>query len=103
MAVGVIGLCYDDFCNLTPNEFSYIYRAYSREQEARYKDNWERMRMLASIIIQPYVKKGMTPHKLLAFPWVKESRPTRRTEAKHVSKEEALRQFEEVLRMAGKG
>lgn len=103
VAVGNIGLRYDDFCDLTPNEFSYIYRAYSEEREAQYRDNWERVRMLASIVIQPYAKKGMTPHKLLALPWDKESSPTRGARVEHVSKEEALQRFEEVLRMVGKG
>lgn len=98
-----MGLRYDDFCDLTPDEFSYIYRAYSEEREAQYKDNWERMRMLAAITIQPYAKKGMTPHKLLAFPWDTENRPTRGARAEHVSKEEALKRFEEVLRKVGKG
>lgn len=88
-----MGLRYDDFCSLTPEEFSYIYRAYSKDREAQYRDNWERTRMLAAITIQPYAKKGMTPQKLLRFPW----------DGDHVSKEEALKGFEEALKMVGKG
>ena len=103
MAVGGMGLRYDDFCSLTPGEFSYIYRAYSKDREAQRRDNWERMRMLAAITIQPYAKKGMTPQKLLRFPWDKESGLTRKTENKPVSKAEALKRFEEALKMVGKG
>ena len=88
-----MGLRYDDFCSLTPEEFSYIYRAYSKDREAQYRDNWERTRMLAAITIQPYAKKGMMPQKLLRFPW----------DGDHVSKEEALKGFEEALKMVGKG
>lgn len=34
-----------------------------------YRSCWERMRMLASIVIQPHVKKKITPKRLLPFPW----------------------------------
>ena len=98
-----MGLRYGDFCDLTPDEFTHIYRAYSERQEAQYKDNWERMRMLAAIIIQPYAKGKLTPHSLLPFPWDAESRPTRRATAEHVSKEDALQRFEEVLKKVDKG
>jgi hypothetical protein len=72
VALGDIGLRYDDFCRLTPDEFGHIYKAYSEKQEARYKDNWERTRMLATFILRPYAKKGLTPHRILPFPWDKE-------------------------------
>lgn len=98
-----MGLRYEDFCDLTPDEFTHIYRAYSQEREAQYKDNWERMRILAAITIQPYAKTHITPHGLLQFPWDTESRPTRKAPAEHVSKEEALQRFEEVLKKVGNG
>ncbi len=100
IAVGNIGLPYGDFCALTPGEFGYIYKAYSDERTAQYRDRWERVRMLAAITIQPYAKKGLTPHGLLPFPWDAESMPIRRAETGHVSKEDALRGFEETLRKA---
>ena len=61
IAVGNIGMPYNDFCAITPEEFGYIYNAYNEQQQEQYKDNWERMRMLAYIGIQPYAKKGLTP------------------------------------------
>lgn len=52
--------------------------------------------MLAAITIQPYAKKGLTPHRLLPFPWEeKKLEPTKAAPA--VSKEDALKRFEEVL------
>jgi hypothetical protein len=57
--------------------------------------------MLAAIIIQPYAKKGLTPHRLMPFPWDKKKpEPTRVAPA--VSKEDALKRFEEVLGKMGK-
>lgn len=92
-----MGLRYEDFCDLTPDEFTHIYRAYGRERAAQYKDNWERMRILAAITIRPYAKKGLTPHELLPFPWDTDSRPTHEASAEQISKEDALQRFEEVL------
>lgn len=99
-AVGNIGLPYEDFCGLTPDEFTHIHKAYHSEREAQYKDNWERMRMLATIAVQPYAKGQIKPQKLLPLPWDKET-PTRKNHIEHVSKEEALKRFEEVLKKAG--
>lgn len=89
-------------CDITPEEFNHIYRAYSEERTALYQDSWERMRMLATIIIQPYAKKGLTPQKLLSFPWEKK-KPEHTKVAPAVSKEDALKRFEKVLGKVGNG
>ena len=102
IAVGNIGMPYNDFCAITPEEFNNIYRAYSEERTAHYQDSWERMRMFATIIIQPYAKKGLTPQKLLSFPWEKK-KPEHTKGAPAVSKEDALKRFEEVLGKVGNG
>lgn len=69
VAISCIGLSYDDFCRLTREEFQHIYDAYQERQESEYHIEWERMRMLAAIVIQPHCKKKITPQKLLPFPW----------------------------------
>lgn len=90
-----------DFADsLTPEEFSHIYKAYSEERTAQYQDRWECMRMLAAITIQPYAKKGLTPHGLLPFPWEKK-KPEHTKVVPAISKENALKRFEEVLGKAG--
>lgn len=98
-----MGLRYDEFCDLTPDEFAHIYRAYGNDKEAQYRDNWERMRMLAAIILQPYAKKGLKPHTLLPFPWDPESKPRPTNTAPAVTKEDALQRFEEMLEKVGNG
>ncbi len=102
IAVGNIGMPYNDFCAITPEEFNHIYRAYSEERTAQYQDSWERMRMLATIIILPYAKNGLTPQKLLSFPWEKK-KPESTKAAPAVSKEDALKRFEKVLGKVGNG
>ena len=58
---------------------------------------WERMRMLATICVQPYSKKRLKATELMRFPWDDSlPRPLRRRGV--VSKEEALKRFEEVVK-----
>lgn len=66
-----MGLSYDDFCRLDFTEFASVWKAYAEQRDTSYKDEWQRMRLLASIVIQPHLKKGsrITPEKLLPFPW----------------------------------
>ena len=84
---------YNDFCAITPEEFGYIYNAYNEQQQEQYKDNWERMRMLAYICIQPYAKKGLTVHKLLPFLWDCKAVPQK----KSVDKDKALKLFKKRI------
>ncbi len=57
-------------------------------------------RMLAAICVSPYSRKGTTPHRLLPLPW---DRAKPKKAAPTVSKEDALRRFEEVLGKMGGG
>ena len=54
-------------------EFTACCRAYNEHRSAELHDAWERMRMLATIVIQPHVKRKITPQKLLPLPWEKKS------------------------------
>lgn len=55
------------------NEFAAVYKAYAEQRDTDFKDEWARMRLLATITIQPHLAKGkkVTPEKLLPFPWEK--------------------------------
>lgn len=94
-------MSYAEFCGLEPCEFSYIYEAYSDEHAERNKDAWERMRILASITIQPHVKNRVIPRKLLEFPWEKKTL-THNKPTPPVSKEESIRKFEALLKRVKK-
>ncbi len=62
---------------------------------------WERMRMLATICVQPYSKKRLKATELMRFPWDDtkgRSLPQPLQRRGEVSKEEALRRFEEVVK-----
>lgn len=70
-AIGGVGMSLGDFRLLTPAEFGAVGKAWSEGQENRERGGWERMRLLASITIQPHVKRRVTPQKLLPLPWDK--------------------------------
>lgn len=65
----MIGLSVDEFRDLTGEEFAAIATSYEKRQEDAQRGEWERMRLLATIGIQPHIKDKMTPQRLLPFPW----------------------------------
>lgn len=68
--------------------------------EAQNRDAWERARTIAAIIIQPHVKKKLSPKQLLPMPWDKiKEKP--RPEESQLTAEEKLKRFESVIRSQG--
>lgn len=100
IALGCIHLTFDDFCGLTPEEFNEVYNAYYEKEQAQYENEWQRMRMLATITIQPHVRKKITPQKLLPFPWEKPEKKAPKEPI--VSKEEDLERFKSLIKSMGK-
>ncbi len=101
MAIGCIGMSLDDFCRCYCEEFEAICHAWSDMREGENRDNWERMRMLASITISPHVKKPIPPKKLIPLPWDKENpeKPERddlTIEQRRARAEEMLRRIEGI-------
>lgn len=100
--MGCIGMTMDDFCGLTPEEFGHVAEAWHRQREADGRADWERMRLLATITIQPHVKGKLSPQRLLPFPW--EEPEKKKTSRRPVSKEEDKKRFEALMkRMNGAG
>ena len=62
-------MTYDDFCRCSVEEFNAIYKAWRESKESDERGAWERMRLLATISIQPHVKRKMKPQTLLPLPW----------------------------------
>ncbi len=69
--MGCLGLSLSDFSALTPAEFRAAADSWARQREADAEDAWERMRLLATVTIQPHIKKRLTPQQLLPLPWDK--------------------------------
>lgn len=92
-------LAYDDFMKLTPEEYNSICACYTDKEQIQYKDNWERMRILACITIQPHVKGKLTPHKLLPLSW--DNTHHTHNDAHKISAEEAKKRREQLIATLG--
>lgn len=68
--------------------------------EGQVRNDWERARTIAAIIIQPHVKKKITPKQLLPLPWDKEHKPDVKNTPK-LTAEEQRRRFEELVHQLG--
>lgn len=100
MALGCIGLSFDDFCILDYEEFESICSAWHENAEAAHRGEWERMRLLAAISIQPHVKKPIPPKKLLPLPW-DDARRERKDKKPISTAEEGRKRFEVLIRRLG--
>lgn len=90
-----------DFMVLTPAEAEAVCRAHREAEEQRSRDAWERMRMLASISIQPHVKKKIRPRDLLPFPWENGRKAQQgRPETETLTKEEAKERLQGLMARA---
>lgn len=102
--MGVMGLAYDDFCRLTPGEYAAVYEAYADNADALRRDEWERTRTAAWLSLQPYIKRGVTPERLLPLPWDRQNVHARQTEQRRMpTKEERLQRFRQLLERTGAG
>lgn len=98
MAVGCIGMSHDDFCKCTFGEFESICRAWREMNDSRTRDAWERARTIATICIQPHVKKRISPRQLIPLPW-DSKKEILRSEAHELTAEEKRKRFEYVVRL----
>ena len=96
-ALGVVGMRLEDFCQLSPDEFSAVCEAFAQRQDALREDSWEMMRLHASISVQPHLTKRVTPAQLLPLPW--DRKPQTETAPKEsLSYEERLRRAEKRMK-----
>ena len=75
-----MGLSFDDFCKLHPDEFTDMYEQWAKIREADMQGAWERTRTLAAITVSPHLKHPKTPMQLLPFPW--DDKPLARKKSK---------------------
>lgn len=88
----------EEFSELCPDEFGAVWEAYLEQEERQEKSRWERMRLLATITIQPHVTERISAPELLPLPWDKAEGST---DAVGVVDDERRRRAEEVLRRIG--
>jgi hypothetical protein len=62
-------MTWDEFMNLTPRVFGNKAKGYSKALERGLQSSWEQTRWLATIVINPHIKKQIKPKDLATFPW----------------------------------
>jgi hypothetical protein len=84
------------------NEFAAVYKAYAEQRDTDFKDEWARMRLLATITIQPHLAKGkkVTPEKLLPFPWEKK-KTRKRGKSQELTIEQQRARMAELVKKLG--
>ncbi len=88
MAMGCIGMSYDDFCRCAPSEFTAVWRAWQEAEERREQGEWERLRMSCLCMLQPYSKKRLRAEDVMRFPWETGESPGTRGSTPELSAEE---------------
>lgn len=99
IALGCIGMSRGDFERCTPLEFHEVWRMWAEHEHDMEKDRWERVRILASVFIQPYSKRSVKPKELLPLPWDSEGK--KESEKEEMSKEEFNRRYAEARKRNG--
>ena len=90
----------DDFCACYLDEFEAIAKAWRERQEIKSQELWEQCRMLATISIQPHVKRRITPKQLLPFPWDRKASEAKRSAEDKLTPEERLQRFDALVHQA---
>nr|DAN28235.1 MAG TPA: hypothetical protein [Caudoviricetes sp.] len=85
----------DDFVRLTPDEFLACMKAHTDAKENKARDEWQRMRLQTTLLIQPHISKTISPEKLFALPWDEEDEPQPHEETPE--EQEARRQYAREL------
>ena len=93
-------MTYDDFCRCSVEEFNAIYKAWRESKEADERSAWERMRLLATISIQPHVKRKMKPQTLLPLPWDNNKQLNGSRKEEDLTPEQKRDRFEELIKDA---
>tara|TARA_R100000655_G_scaffold70678_4_gene108972 strand:+ start:4886 stop:5224 length:339 start_codon:yes stop_codon:yes gene_type:complete len=91
IAFGELGLKPDEFYMMTPRNFINAQNGHKRLYEQNQQAEWERARWMACVIINPHLKRNISPKKITTFPWEK----TRKTKNQAMNDIERLRKESE--------
>lgn len=100
-ALGCMGMRLDDWCRLDVDDFNSAAKAWSEMRDGGERGQWERMRILASIVIQPHVKGRMKPERLLPLPWDKKKCGKTMRQGAPLGKEAQKERLEKLLGRIG--
>ena len=59
----------DDLYNMNPKNFANSQIGFGRLHQQKEQGEWERARWIACVIINPHLKRAISPDKITSFPW----------------------------------
>lgn len=95
--MGRIGLNFDDFERLTPDEFSAVADSWYSEAEMKHRAEWERSRWLAACMLTPHSKKAVAPKDIVEFEWEKTQNASPVQRSTREAFEKAKELFEHIV------
>lgn len=95
-----MGMPLETFERLTLPEIRACLRAWGDQREAEARRDWETMRTLGCMIIQPFVKGSVDPKRALPLPWDTE-RPEAAADHPETSRTEAMARRKELMERMG--
>ena len=69
LALGEMSMTWDEFMSYTPRVFGNKVKGFYRNLERGQQQSWEQTRWLATVVINPHLKKHIKPKDLATFPW----------------------------------
>ena len=104
LGIALLYIRFVDGCKIFKIHFTKIVvtQPYAAQRDTDFKDKWERMRLLATITIQPHLAKNkkITPEKLLPLPWDKKRKQEERKAPKLTAAQQRKR-MEELVKKLG--
>lgn len=77
VGMGRMALSPSAFYTMTFDEFNAAVKGFNEREEFRERGEWERIRWLGTLTLQPHLRKGrkLKPKDLAVFPWEVEPKP----------------------------
>ena len=79
-----------DLDDMTPKQFLNAQIGFQKFYELQEQSEWERARWISCVIINPHLKKGISPGKITTFPWEHKRKAKKRIDIEKLQKESIL-------------
>jgi len=84
----------EELYNMNPKNYLNAQLGFGRMYAQNQQAEWERARWIACVIINPHLKKAISPEKITTFPWEKRKRIDKKVDIDKLIKES---QFQDKL------
>lgn len=73
LGCGILGFCFSEVLDFTLRELALMKEAREKVDYNKERGEWERSRWMAALIMQPHLKKRLSPQDICRFPWEKQA------------------------------